>query len=64
MFEQIEEERQTMNSEFRKIALLFAVSGVAPVVLLALGLISANVLIWVYLAVYGTVLSCWWIERI
>ena len=56
--EETEARSQDMNPEFRVIALLFALSGVAPVVLSLLGLISAEAWLWVYLAVFGTVLSC------
>ncbi len=56
--EETEKNSQDMNPEFRTIALLFALSGIAPVVLLMLGLIGVEVLLWVYLGVFGTVLFC------
>ena len=56
--EETESKRHEMNPEFRLVALLFALSGIAPVVLLMLGLIGAEALLWVYIAVFGTVLSC------
>jgi len=61
--EETEVNRHVMNPEFRIVALLFALSGMAPTGLFLLGTIDAGALPWVYLAVFATVLFCRRIRR-
>lgn len=63
MFENTEDKEQGSNAGFRMIAMLFALSGIAPVALLLLNLVRAEQLLWVYLAVFGTVLCCNFLVR-
>ena len=58
MFENTEDNEQESNAGFRLVAMLFALSGIAPVALFLLNVVHAEQLLWVYLAVFGTVLCC------
>ena len=58
MFENTKDKEQESNAGYRMVAMLFALSGIAPVTLLLLDIVGAEQLLWVYLAVFSTVLCC------
>jgi len=56
MFEEAKEKSQGLTTNLKSIAMPFAISGIAPVLLLLLGLIESPQLLWVYIAVFATVM--------